>query len=182
MPSFRVSTCLLKAGTAYKYLLFTDYIHFTFFQPPPHPSYPPTAHHLDCKMFILYQAWSLFFLTFASALTPAQWRSQSIYQVITDRFARTDGSTSAQCDVQRYCGGTWEGMINHLDYIQGMGFSAVSESPKLRWWTSANSTRFGSRLLYKTWRSQPMTGTHIMDTGRPTSTMSTRTSDLPRTS
>lgn len=66
-------------------------------------------------------------LSAVSALTPAQWRSQSIYQVLTDRFARTDGSTTASCNTadQVYCGGTWEGIINHLDYIQGMGFTAV---------------------------------------------------------
>ena len=28
------------------------------------------------------------------ALSPAEWRGQSIYQVLTDRFARTDGSTT----------------------------------------------------------------------------------------
>jgi alpha-amylase len=77
-------------------------------------------------MVLLYQALFLAFLACASALTPAQWRSQSIYQVITDRFARTDGSTSASCDLNRYCGGTWQGLIKKLDYIQNMGFSAVS--------------------------------------------------------
>lgn len=66
-----------------------------------------------------------------SALSPAQWRSQSIYQVVTDRFARTDGSTTATCDTNLglYCGGTWQGLINKLDYIQGMGFTAVWISP-----------------------------------------------------
>lgn len=65
---------------------------------------------------------------FASALSPAEWRSQSIYQVLTDRFARTDGSTTAACNTQDgvYCGGTWQGIINKLDYIQNMGFTAVS--------------------------------------------------------
>jgi alpha-amylase len=58
-------------------------------------------------------------------LTPAQWRQESIYQVITDRFARTDGSTTASCDINDYCGGSWQGLINKLDYIQGMGFTAV---------------------------------------------------------
>jgi alpha-amylase len=58
-------------------------------------------------------------------LTPAQWRQESIYQVITDRFARTDGSTTAACNINDYCGGTWQGLINKLDYIQGMGFTAV---------------------------------------------------------
>ena len=79
-------------------------------------------------MFRLYQVLFLVFCACTSALTPAQWRSQSIYQVVTDRFARTDGSTSASCDLNRYCGGTWQGLIKKLDYIQNMGFSAVSHS------------------------------------------------------
>ncbi|KAK3945256.1 glycoside hydrolase family 13 protein [Diplogelasinospora grovesii] len=67
----------------------------------------------------------------ASGLTPAEWRKQSIYQVVTDRFARTDLSTTASCDTsaQIYCGGTWQGLISKLDYIQGMGFTAVWISP-----------------------------------------------------
>ncbi len=69
--------------------------------------------------------------TLVSALTPAEWRSQSIYQVLTDRFARTDLSTTAACDTgdQVYCGGTWQGIISKLDYIQGMGFTAVFFQP-----------------------------------------------------
>jgi alpha-amylase len=65
---------------------------------------------------------------FVAALSPAEWRSQSIYQVMTDRFARTDLSTTAECNTgsQVYCGGTWKGLISKLDYIQGMGFTAVS--------------------------------------------------------
>jgi len=61
------------------------------------------------------------------ALSAAGWRSQSIYQVVTDRFARTDGSTTAACNAADgiYCGGSWQGIINHLDYIQNMGFTAV---------------------------------------------------------
>ena len=63
----------------------------------------------------------------AVAATPAQWRARSIYQVLTDRFARPDGSTTASCDAsaRAYCGGTWRGIVDHLDYIQGMGFDAV---------------------------------------------------------
>lgn len=66
--------------------------------------------------------------TLTYAATPAQWRSKSVYQVLTDRFARTDGSTTAQCNTgdRTYCGGTYQGIINHLDYIQQMGFTAVS--------------------------------------------------------
>jgi hypothetical protein len=33
------------------------------------------------------------------ALNAAEWRSQSIYFLMTDRFSRTDGSTTAPCDV-----------------------------------------------------------------------------------
>lgn len=66
-----------------------------------------------------------------TALTPAEWRSQSIYQVMTDRFARTDLSTTASCNATLglYCGGTWQGLISELDYIQDMGFTAIWISP-----------------------------------------------------
>lgn len=36
----------------------------------------------------------------ALAATPAEWRSQSIYFLLTDRFARTDGSTTASCNTE----------------------------------------------------------------------------------
>lgn len=36
----------------------------------------------------------------AIAATPAEWRSQSIYFMLTDRFARTDESTTASCDAK----------------------------------------------------------------------------------
>lgn len=64
------------------------------------------------------------------ALSASEWQKQSIYQILTDRFARTDGSTTAQCAITSYCGGTYKGVINHLDYIQGMGFTAVRPSPE----------------------------------------------------
>ena len=66
-----------------------------------------------------------------SAATPAQWRGKAIYQVLTDRFGRTDQSTTAPCDTaaQVYCGGTWQGIIDKLDYIQNMGFTAIWISP-----------------------------------------------------
>ena len=61
------------------------------------------------------------------AATAAQWRGRIVYQVLTDRFSRTDGSTTSACDpsAQVYCGGTWQGIIDKLDYIQNMGFTAV---------------------------------------------------------
>lgn len=68
------------------------------------------------------------FLPVAVAKTAAEWRELSIYQVLTDRFATTDG-TSPTCGITDYCGGTWKGIENKLDYIQGMGFDAVWISP-----------------------------------------------------
>lgn len=50
---------------------------------------------------------------------------------MTDRFALTDGSTEVACDAADmiYCGGTWQGIINKLDYVQDMGFDAIYISP-----------------------------------------------------
>lgn len=47
-------------------------------------------------------------VTAVKAATPDQWRGRSIYQIITDRFARTDGSTTYTCNTgdRVYCGGT----------------------------------------------------------------------------
>jgi alpha-amylase len=66
-----------------------------------------------------------------SAAGTADWKPRSIYQTMTDRFARTDGSMTAPCNATAglHCGGTWRGTIDKLDYIQGMGFDAVMISP-----------------------------------------------------
>ncbi|KAJ5772917.1 hypothetical protein N7457_007813 [Penicillium paradoxum] len=76
-------------------------------------------------------AWLAGLVGSALAATPAEWRSQSVYFLLTDRFARTDGSTTAACDTEdrKYCGGTWQGIIDQLDYIQGMGFTAIWITP-----------------------------------------------------
>ncbi|CAI7610068.1 unnamed protein product [Penicillium crustosum] len=60
-----------------------------------------------------------------------QWLGRSVYQVVTDRFARSDNSTTASCDagLGDYCGGSFQGIINKLDYIQELGFDAVWISP-----------------------------------------------------
>ena len=62
------------------------------------------------------------------AASKEDWKSRSIYQVVTDRFARSNNS-QAPCDpnLGLYCGGDFRGIINNLDYIQDLGFSAVSE-------------------------------------------------------
>ncbi|KAF8920808.1 GH13 alpha-amylase precursor [Mucidula mucida] len=69
-------------------------------------------------------------LPVAFAASVADWRARSIYQIVTDRFATTNHSV-ATCDPQalKYCGGTWQGIAKHLDYIQNMGFDAILISP-----------------------------------------------------
>jgi alpha-amylase len=77
---------------------------------------------------LYFFAFAVTLLHTAFAANSAQWRTQSIYQIMTDRFARTDGSAPS-CDVNLYCGGSWRGIIDKLDYIQGMGFTAIYISP-----------------------------------------------------
>ncbi|KAF2859850.1 glycoside hydrolase family 13 protein [Piedraia hortae CBS 480.64] len=74
----------------------------------------------------------------ASAASVDEWRRRSIYQIMTDRFAADDGSANSavpgsapacQSVAGAYCGGTWQGIIQNLDYIQGMNFDAIWISP-----------------------------------------------------
>ncbi|KAL4920132.1 glycoside hydrolase superfamily [Aspergillus aurantiobrunneus] len=70
------------------------------------------------------------FSSLATASPSAQqWAERSIYQVMTDRFARPAGSSEERCDPYKYCGGSWAGIIDKLDYIQDLGFTAVQISP-----------------------------------------------------
>ena len=56
-----------------------------------------------------------------------EWKTRAIYQILTDRFART--SDTGYCNYGQYCGGNYRGIINKLDYIKGMGFDAIWISP-----------------------------------------------------
>lgn len=77
-----------------------------------------------------------FFIVIISALlianayqkTKEEWKGRIIYQILTDRFARDD-SSEPNCDLGNYCGGTYKGIIKHLDYIADMGFNAIWISP-----------------------------------------------------
>lgn len=82
-------------------------------------------------MLSIITALGLAAIQLAEAADSTSWRSRSIYQVMTDRFALTNGSTSLACDTSLglYCGGSWQGIIDQLDYIQGMGFDAIWISP-----------------------------------------------------
>ena len=63
-----------------------------------------------------------------SGHTKEEWRTRAVYQIITDRFSNDD-SSRVNCDLSKYCGGTYKGIIKNLDYIQGMGFDAIWISP-----------------------------------------------------
>jgi alpha-amylase len=45
-----------------------------------------------------------------SAHSKSEWKQRTIYQIITDRFWRTDGSTAPCQDLHKYCGGTFKGI------------------------------------------------------------------------
>ncbi|RAH53640.1 alpha-amylase [Aspergillus piperis CBS 112811] len=73
-------------------------------------------------------------VSLATAASTEAWKTRSIYQTMTDRFALTNGSTTAPCNTTEanYCGGSWQGTIDKLDYIQGMGFDAIMISPVIK--------------------------------------------------
>ncbi|KIK01831.1 glycoside hydrolase family 13 protein [Laccaria amethystina LaAM-08-1] len=60
----------------------------------------------------------------------SDWRGRAIYQLLTDRFSLSnDSATPCNTTQVQYCGGTWNGITNHLDYIQGLGFDSIWISP-----------------------------------------------------
>ena len=75
-------------------------------------------------------------LGFAAAADKDAWRSRAVYQVLTDRFAKDSSGGGACTDLSNYCGGTWKGIQNHLDYIEGMGFDAIWISPVVDNWAN----------------------------------------------
>ncbi|KAJ7053827.1 glycoside hydrolase family 13 protein [Mycena amicta] len=76
------------------------------------------------------------------AASAADWASRSIYQLVTDRFALPPSSSNTPCDTSHrtFCGGSWTGISDHLDYIQGMGFDAIWISPIA---TNVDGTAYG---------------------------------------
>jgi glycosidase len=70
------------------------------------------------------------FTRLVAALFSCSLHSYQGHQLVTDRFALADGSgPTCNTEDRKYCGGTYQGVINHLDYIQNMGFDAVWISP-----------------------------------------------------
>lgn len=83
-----------------------------------------------CSKMLLYTPISLLLTAVAvQGLGVEEWQKQSIYSLMTDRFARPANAPSGDCQPRAYCGGTWQGVKEKLDYIQGMGFTAIWISP-----------------------------------------------------
>ena len=63
-----------------------------------------------------------------------EWQGRRVYQIVTDRFS-PDVTPAPDCnDLTKYCGGTFKGIQNHLDYITDMGFNAIWISPVVVNW------------------------------------------------
>jgi glycosidase len=67
--------------------------------------------------------------------TGLDWRDQVIYQIMVDRFA--DGDPNNNFNVApsvpgRFHGGDWQGIIDHLDYLKGLGVTALWISPVVK--------------------------------------------------
>lgn len=68
--------------------------------------------------------------------SPENWKDESIYQFITDRFADGDPTNNEGKyggfnlnDVHFRHGGDFKGIINKLDYIKGLGYTCIWISP-----------------------------------------------------
>jgi alpha-amylase len=57
-----------------------------------------------------------------------EWKKRSVYQLLTDRYAKGNGGTGG-CDLSQYCGGDFQGITNQLQYIKDLGFDAIWISP-----------------------------------------------------
>lgn len=86
---------------------------------------------------------SLAFIHSTTAATAADWRSRSIYQIITDRYALPAGGDPTACKPQdqTWCGGNWNTIRENLDYIQNAGFTAI-------WISPVNQNYEGPRTAY----------------------------------
>ena len=70
------------------------------------------------------------------AVSPADFRNETIYFLMTDRFADGDpfnnniyGDEYKPGNLRYYQGGDFKGLIDNLDYIKDMGFTAIWITP-----------------------------------------------------
>lgn len=114
-------------------------------------------HILRMQLFRLVGLFVVFLPLATPALEPTQgplklhvpspdWRDQIIYFVMTDRFNDGDRSNNDQGGGEydpnaaaKYSGGDLRGIEQRLDYIQGLGATAVWITPPVRnlWWHTA---------------------------------------------
>ncbi|RIA88257.1 Glycoside Hydrolase Family 13 protein [Glomus cerebriforme] len=81
--------------------------------------------------------------------TADEWRTRTIFQLLTDRFAQTPGQENPQLcsdntnekELRHYCGGTFSGISSKLDYIKNLGCDAIWISPVVK--QIENETIFG---------------------------------------
>jgi alpha-amylase len=52
----------------------------------------------------------------AQTKTVEEWKKRSVYQLLTDRY-NFKGASAACLDLHNYCGGTFSGITEKLDYI-----------------------------------------------------------------
>jgi glycosidase len=70
-----------------------------------------------------------------SAGQQGDWRDEVIYQMLVDRFADGDLNNNERVvpyALGRFQGGDWQGVIDHLDYLQSLGVTALWISPVVR--------------------------------------------------
>ncbi|MBK8170669.1 MAG: alpha-amylase [Sandaracinaceae bacterium] len=63
------------------------------------------------------------------------WRDEVVYQLLTDRFANGSASNDFRVEpnaLARYHGGDYQGVIDHLDYLDALGVTAIWISPIVR--------------------------------------------------
>lgn len=63
------------------------------------------------------------------AATTQEWSNRVIYQVFTDRFDKSQSDKNPCSDLNSYCGGTFKGVQNRLDYLIDLGIDAIWISP-----------------------------------------------------
>ena len=90
--------------------------------------------HLNLKaLLFIYLIFLLLNNCLSASHSKDEWKSRAVYQILTDRFALTKDNDTIKCSALNvYCGGTFNGIKNHLDYIKGMGFDAIWISPPLK--------------------------------------------------
>lgn len=81
------------------------------------------AHHLQCRIAARWIGICIWHILLLCTLP------HHTLQVLTDRFAPSDGWGQPCANLDGYCGGTFTGLVKRMSYIQDLGFDAVWISP-----------------------------------------------------